>query len=225
MRRFLIATILGSALVTVAGCDAPHNPDNPTPTPVPAAAPTVDANFEPVLLRIASEYRSYKLVDESLHVAPQACAAAPPLPVYASMSQSKDQSTHGRKLYRLFTPDADAYRNLGRSSAELIPQAIVKESRSAVPCTGGTVPAHPELASVTDRNVAYQAGEQRDLFIMTRLDPSTPGTDNGWIYGTVTADGKHVTSAGRVESCMSCHADAPHGRLFGLRDTQATARQ
>jgi hypothetical protein len=62
----------------------------------------------------------------------------------------------------------------------------------------------------------YHAKEKAGLFIMYKLDPKTPGTDEGWVYGTVTADGKKVTSAGRVESCMECHKDAPHDRLFGL---------
>jgi hypothetical protein len=62
----------------------------------------------------------------------------------------------------------------------------------------------------------YKTGEQRDLFIMFKLDPKTPETDNGWVYGTVTADAKQVASAGRVESCMRCHKEAKHDRLFGL---------
>ena len=51
---------------------------------------------------------------------------------------------------------------------------------------------------------------------MFKTDPQTPGTDEGWVYGTVTPDGQQVTSAGRVESCMMCHQGAPHDRLFGL---------
>jgi hypothetical protein len=50
------------------------------------------------------------------------------------------------------------------------------------------------------------------------MDPKTPGTDNGWVYGTVTADGKQVTSAGRVKSCMACHQRAPNDRVFGPSD-------
>jgi len=53
------------------------------------------------------------------------------------------------------------------------------------------------------------------LFIMFKRDPSTPGTDEGWVYGTVTSDCKQVLSVGLVESCMGCHRDAPHDRLFG----------
>jgi hypothetical protein len=64
----------------------------------------------------------------------------------------------------------------------------------------------------------YQAKEKVGLFVMYKLDPQTPGTDEGWVYGTVTADGKKVTSAGRVQSCTACHRHAPHDRLFGLAD-------
>ena len=66
-----------------------------------------------------------------------------------------------------------------------------------------------------------------DLFIMFKLDPKTPQTDNGWVYGTVSADAKNVTSAGRVKSCMDCHTEAKHDRLFGLfsRAGQRLARR
>jgi Cytochrome P460 len=66
----------------------------------------------------------------------------------------------------------------------------------------------------------YRASRKAALFIMFKLDPSTPGTDQGWVYGTVTPDGKQVTSVGRVASCMHCHERAPHDRLFGLPNSK-----
>jgi hypothetical protein len=63
----------------------------------------------------------------------------------------------------------------------------------------------------------YRAARISGLFILAKLDPKTPGTDNGWVYGTVSA-GK-VTSAGRVGYCMRCHESKPD-RLYGL-DHQA----
>ena len=51
---------------------------------------------------------------------------------------------------------------------------------------------------------------------MVKLDPSTPDTDAGWVYGTVSADGKQVNASGRIASCMKCHQQAKHDRLFGL---------
>ncbi len=65
-------------------------------------------------------------------------------------------------------------------------------------------------------NSAYTLDQKGPLFVMLRKDHSTPGTDQGWVYATLTPDGKTVTSAGRVASCMECHVRAEHGRLFGL---------
>jgi hypothetical protein len=62
----------------------------------------------------------------------------------------------------------------------------------------------------------YKAKAVKGLFVMMKLDPETEGTDEGWIYGTLTADGKTVTSAGKVSSCIKCHKQAKRERLFGL---------
>lgn len=61
------------------------------------------------------------------------------------------------------------------------------------------------------------------LFFMLKLDPATPDTDQGWIYATLTVDasGKPTIIAGRIASCMECHTQAPHGRLFGLPADQS----
>src|SRR5690606_15988348 len=68
-------------------------------------------------------------------------------------------------------------------------------------------------------------GEQAELFVMAKLGgPELDGTDAGWIYGTLTPDGRTVTSAGRVQRCMDCHEAASHERLFGLQETKAYAR-
>ena len=69
----------------------------------------------------------------------------------------------------------------------------------------------------------YKAAKKGDLFIMMKVDPKTPGTDNGWIYGTVTADGTTVTSAGKVSSCIKCH-ETKEERLFGVFDEPKPAR-
>ncbi len=64
----------------------------------------------------------------------------------------------------------------------------------------------------------YRIGARRDLFVMEKvaLAAGAPeNTDAGWIYGTVSPEGT-VTSAGRVASCMECHARAPRDRLFGI---------
>lgn len=156
---------------------------------------TNDRHFHKTLLEIASEYKSYGKVDDMAKWAPWQCAAPPP-PV-ARRSQSRDPNTHGRKLYFLFARDRNDY--IAKENPK-VGQTIVKESW------------------IPDTSQTPKPDRQGDIFIMTKIDPATKNTDNGWIYGTVTPDGKTVTSAGRVESCMKCHLEAKNDRLFGLKE-------
>jgi hypothetical protein len=50
---------------------------------------------------------------------------------------------------------------------------------------------------------------------MYKAHPTTPGTDRGWVYAVATANGERITSAGRIASCMKCHEQAEHDRVFG----------
>jgi hypothetical protein len=61
----------------------------------------------------------------------------------------------------------------------------------------------------------YHAKEKAGLFIMFKIQPGTPDTDEGWVYGTATADATRVTSAGVVAACIHCHRMAGPDRLFG----------
>ena len=84
--------------------------------------------------------------------------------------------------------------------------------------TGGNrIRDHFEPYALKDGKL-FHAEVKNALFIMYKAEPKTENTDAGWVYGTVSADGQTVTSAGRVQSCMQCHQDAPHGRLFGLKE-------
>jgi hypothetical protein len=62
-------------------------------------------------------------------------------------------------------------------------------------------------------------GDPAELFIMTKLDPKTPETDNGWIYAVVSKDRKSVLAAGQIESCMRCHQTTDRDRLYGPEPT------
>ena len=99
---------------------------------------------------------------------------------------------HQGKKYYLYASDRAAYL----ANRPVKPGfAVVKEARS---------PESPVVET---------------LFVMARVDSKE--SDAGWIYGTVSRNGT-VTNAGRVESCMGCHVDAPHDRLFGVRIDQET---
>jgi hypothetical protein len=141
----------------------------------------------------------------------------------------------GEKLYYLFAADAAAYRPLGKSSAAPS-QIVVKESwtvRDVAPSELG--PRGPRSAGIDDahmKQVLIPAASGGDagvvletlavdkpagLFVLWRPPAGTPGTDRGWLYGTVAPSGG-VTSAGAIAACMSCHKKLDHGggeRLFG----------
>jgi hypothetical protein len=204
-------------------------------TPTTAAPAPEEPAFHAVLKKIAAEYKSYGRVDDEARWGLADCRS--PNPGMAHVSASKDAKTHGQKLYSLFVKDWLAYVAVEKPNAAPVGQTLVKQSwiPEELPASKGV----PDLGEKTIRTRAsgksmphndnfwpyavkggkvYRATKQADLFIMVKLDPKTPGTDDGWVYGTVSPDGKKVTSAGRVQSCMRCHQEAKHDRQFGLRN-------
>ena len=133
-----------------------------------------------------------------------------------------DGATHGRKVYYVFTKSRlDYFRTVGATGpASPSPpgQAIVKESWTAEPAEPARGSANPagDPSLVMSEGRYFRAGKKSDLFIMTKVDASAPGTDGGWIYGTVSADGKTVIAQGQIAACAGCHQGAPHDKLFGL---------
>ncbi len=190
--------------------------------------------FHERLLAIAQAYPLYGRLDANPRWAPTYCRA--PLAT-AHLSASKDTGTHGQKLYSLFVKQPDVYLDLAKQSP--IGQVIIKESwvpelvrepaKAPQQVLSRTLKVRTEdgktVKEVQDRFLPYaqkdaklyHAARQSDLFIMYKLDPATPDTDQGWVYGTVTVDGRKVTSAGRVASCMGCHQQAGKDRLFGVK--------
>lgn len=214
------ATALGlgvlAGLLTIATV---ANGDQPEPSP-----------FDKQLQAVAKEYKSYRPVDSDLRWAPTSCIA--PIrgdrskPGQARLSASKDDETHGRKIYFLFAKHQRAYLGLAEKP-QTEGQAIVKESWTPEEATPEEFKQfqldaayNTPIPFVRLGDKLYKAGKQRELFIMLKLDPKTEGTDQGWVYGTVMPDGKTVTAAGRIESCMGCHAQAKKDRLFGLTTTE-----
>jgi hypothetical protein len=205
--------------------------------PGPRSDAEIDPRFEATLLSVAREYRDWKAVDDEMRFAPHLCRI--PMPAALHWSDSDDTTTHGSKLYLLYAKDPVAYgwpptfEGIGvghdpapeqPSATAEIRQAIVKESFAALahddegrPPAG--VETHPFSRSrpASRDGKLFSAGEPLALYVMVKLPPNTPGTDEGWVYGTLTSDGATVISAGRVQSCMGCHEAAPHDRLFGRK--------
>ena len=182
-----LTIVVGFALTACASTSSP------APT-TPGASSEIDPQFEGAIRAAAPAYLAWGKVDDQPRVAPTLCAAmASPRESSHVRQSAAEYGPHGKKLYYLWATDRAQYRNF-----ELpVGFTIVKESFAAVAGEPLTV------------------GERKDLFVMVKTGPK-PGSDEGWIYGTIATDGT-VTSAGRVASCMGCHdRDAKHERLFGL---------
>jgi hypothetical protein len=192
------------------------------------------------LLKVAATYNAWGRVDDEMRWAPGLCRT--PFPGLAYASASNDGRTHGQKLYSLFVRNRRAYIPLPMTAP--VGQIIVKQSwipeeitdskerpskaldfKNVVRTSDSVGPTKADRYYDCDHfypyvwkgNRVFKAKKQADLFIMMKFDPSTPGTDVGWVYGTVTPDGKEVIAAGKIESCMKCHAEAKNDRLFGLQ--------
>lgn len=193
------------------------------------SAHDTESRFASRLQKIATEYKSYGRADDRLRWAPAFCLLPPP--PHARISEAKPDSPHGRKLYYVYARNPIAYDS---SSEQPTGQAIVKEAWTPEPCE---LPFAPEELNrgrmdmtrpiETDAAGSYvpyavadgkgfRAGEQAGLYIMYKVDAAEPGTDRGWVYGTLAADGRTVTAAGRIASCIACHEAAPRDRMFGL---------
>jgi hypothetical protein len=216
-----LAAVLLAA--TAVGADRPASRTG-------AAVP--EEPFHAQLREIAKSYRGYGYVDyREAAWAPGLCRAPIPyhdyVPGTARSSASKDTDTHGQKLYFLLAKQKEAYLQF-TGKTHPVGQVVVKESWTPKEATEEEykryLAGHERRSSAEGVPFArkegklYRTDKQGDLFIMFKTAPVTPGTDQGWVYGTVTPDGKTVTSAGRVASCMGCHQDAKQDRLFGLRD-------
>jgi hypothetical protein len=128
-------------------------------------------------------------------------------------SRSGDAATHGTKLYWLFVRDGGDYLLSADDQAVPVGQTLVKEAWTSD--VVATDPGDGRTLRINGR--LHHAGRIKSLFVMTRVATGTPGSDEGWVYGTLTPDGRTVTGSGRIQSCMACHAEAKRERLYGLR--------
>lgn len=192
-----------------------------------AGAGEIDARFTAELKTVFTTYKGWGRVDDELRWAPFLCRI--PQPGRAAMSAA-DEGGHARKLYSLFAKNRGAYVGMRAADARppsTVGQVIVKESfvpevvkvdageaaHGRVITDGGLGEADHFDPYVTENGTTYRASTLAGVYVMLRKEPSTAGTDDGWVYGTMKPTGE-VTSAGRVSSCMGCHGARP-GRLFG----------
>jgi len=179
---------------------------------------TDSPQFHAAVLKAAGDYLKYSLVDQHPNWAPSLCAA-PSDPPRVAISASEAADSHGQKLYYLFAKQQTAYEYASHG-ANPVGQVVVKESWTAEPTEEAA--GFAQHASgwqvtpyATHQGKTFKPGEKGPLFVMLKLDPTTPETDQGWVYATLTPDGKEVQAAGRLQTCMGCHQEAKPDRLFG----------
>lgn len=210
------------SVLLLAACAVPGK----TPgTQAVQTVPPAPLPFAADLLAVAAAYPQWHRVSDRANFAPTDCRI--PAPAGAQRSQAIAPGGHGQKLYFLFAQDSTQYFMLPTGDGTVpVGQAVVKQSFHAVEVAKESV---PELAGDgtpfarrtpaeyrIEGDRAFRTGEPYGLFVMLKKAPDTPGTDQGWVYGTLTADGKSVTAAGCLPSCIECHRSARYERLFGM---------
>lgn len=197
-----------------------------TDTAAPAADVAPAEAIDPALAQqargFAAQYLSWGRVDDEYHWAPGLCRL--PNPGVARVSASMDGTTHGQKLYSVFVKHFKQY-----PAGPHDDQVVVKQSWTIERVTDPNIKYEPEKyrptgdAGYSDAfypyalkdGVLYKADQPAGLYLMFKLAAGTPNTDGGWAYATIRPDGQ-VTAAGKVKSCIGCHQEAPHDRLFGV---------
>ena len=222
-------------VLALASCDRGSEPEvTPEPKPeVPRPALAEPVQLGPMgqgetpesrVAAVARAYASWQRIAPDPKWAPPDCAPPWP-PPRGDMERSRvaTEEQHGGKLYYLFAADAVEYRHEARPppTRARVGQALVKQAFTAervgeVRDKNAAIPPKHAVAHNTD---LYRAGQPIGLFVMNKVAEAAEGTDDGWIYGVVAADGKTVTEAGRVETCAGCHRNAKRDRVFGWNDT------
>lgn len=126
-------------------------------------------------------------------------------------SSSIDTATHGRKIYRLFVRDDNAYANYaGQPTGQFLVKAIWHFETSTKPDPKGA-------QLVVNDSVYLKPTVPGEYFIMYKAGDVNYTTDMGWVYGIVNAAGNKVIDKGLIKSCMSCHDESRNDRMLGMR--------
>jgi len=222
--------LLFSAALSMAallGCQPTAEVAQPKPIQFEEEKSDPAKPFMKELKQIAKDYTAWGRVDDEARWGPLSCRL--PKPSVSRFSASKDADTHGQKLYSMFAKNREDYAFLKWQS---MGQIIVKESwvpEETTEVKPGDIDTkktvndgiRPRIDGqyypyATKGDKVFKASKFAGLYIMMKVDPKSPDADEGWVYGTISADLKTVTASGKIESCMKCHQDAKSDRLFGL---------
>jgi hypothetical protein len=218
------AVVAGAVVVGGVGCWERENA-KPATSVAPVQADT--RTVEEMLLEAGRDHLGWARVGTQINWATTLCRASIPGEIIdidgPRHSASKDEATHGHKLYWLRAKVHGAYQvpfGNQQSAEELaapVGQVLVKQSWSAKRVEVSWVQEGENRSRCSERNGQwFAADEPRELFIMMKMDKARADTDDGWLYGVVSADGSKVVRSGMLEDCMGCHREAVHDRQLGL---------
>lgn len=222
--------------ILAAGCFGPNMHSDELDHPANNPAKDSSDPYQARLLDIGKSYETYRMLHE-LSLSTNACAAAFSRVEGMKLSKASTAAAHGKKMYFLFRKDQPVVRNGHQTHP--VGQVIVKEAwiPEEVADPGPNSNYSDKLVSRTRKRQTeegiqtwqftywpyvekdskfFHAGAKAELFIMFKVDPSTSETDQGWVYATMSSDGKKILSAGKLKSCMKCHCDAPNDRVFSF---------
>ncbi len=228
--RFTVPWLLMLIAICSLAC---RESEDQTPTEVQIAPRDDENTRRRSILDAAREYRDFEFVYTTPNWSPLDCRRPEKS---GTFSASAESTTHGQKLYFLFVRESMAYWMASRLATQPIGQTLVKEtwlpvevdpddplvaihSGESVESNVGNPHDDNPLIPVQRDGKSYQPGSKGPLFIMHYLGKYAHDIDNGWIYATLTPDALSITAIGRIESCMKCHNDAPHDRLFGMKNS------
>ena len=226
------------------GDAATFDPPAPSTSPSPASslapsAPSVPpSEWATPLKEAAAAYKNWTRVSDSANWSPARCIFVPP--EGAQLSQA-EVGAHARKLYFLYAKQAKEYLSITypvglagdhndqhpTNLQQPVGQVIVKEAFHPVAATVAEAKAAMTPTDIAERRYIpstfcgvgdqlSRMGDLQGLYVMLKTPPGSAGTDDGWVYATITPAGE-ITAAGKITSCIECHADAPHDRLFGAQ--------
>jgi hypothetical protein len=203
MKLTKMATLLATTAM-LHGCSTPQRPTEPVAVADRLETPL--GNDE--MLGLITGYSESMVDITQMRWAPELCQ----IPHEFEISHDRSSTEHGRKLYYLFTSHPREYFGIASDKLDEAPvgMTLIKQSHKPRLLEDGG-----GRSIVDDDGKRWQPGEKTGLFVMHRLDPEAPGTDDGWVYATTNPDGTEIIEMGMIESCMSCHIRAPRGRLFG----------
>ncbi|MCB9836658.1 MAG: hypothetical protein H6808_08055 [Phycisphaera sp.] len=209
-------------VLAMTGCSHPKPSTTPeieqASSPDVAQMPDQPLSDEQVLA-LLDRYH-YRMTDlTSARWSPFWCSITP-----KNKQSTADSSEHGRKAYFLWSNKPGEYYDIAADELASAPIGMTLVKESWTPAEG----VEGVLFDVSSENIRYTTdpeveewgepaiAEPYGLFVLHKLDQSTPNTDNGWVYATTNFEGTEVIEVGMIDSCISCHESAPHDRLYGV---------